>query len=579
MKYGILLSLAVALLAACSRKEGAKETTESAGHGPVQITAWSGTTEVFLEHPELEPGKAATLLLYLTRLADWQPLEASAVQLVITPPSGPPLTVAAKATKPGVYRAEATFPAKGAYGVTLVVGDPQGERLVLPTLQVGEEHDHHADDHKETASAEHKDEKTSGHDDHDAEEKKKEKDGHAHDDHGEHGHGHEHAEEHAGHEDHAGHADEHEQGKETGVHAHASSGAVGTITLTKEQQWAVTFGVAEPKRMDMASGITAVGELVPVATAEAVVAAPLAGVVSPSRPLPFPGKRVAKGEVIAVIDPPATPAGGMTQLTAEHAQATSRLTLAQAEYDRAKRLVEGKIAARKRLEEAQAALEAARAAVAPLDAAMRSVQGGNGGRITVRAPVAGTVVEVSAVNGSGVVPGQTLVRIVDTGRLWLKVSLPAADLGKAMRPAASGTTFTVAGLPGEFRAGGLVSDGAVVDPQTRTLPVIFAVENRDGRLKAGMFARVTIRTGMVKAVLAVPKDALFEDEARWFAFVQISGITFDRREVQIGAEDRGMVQILSGLGEHDRAVVKGGYYVKLASQGGATADPHAGHGH
>jgi RND family efflux transporter MFP subunit len=331
--------------------------------------------------------------------------------------------------------------------------------------------------------------------------------------------------------------------------------------------------------MDLASGLKAVGELVPVATAEAVVAAPLAGVVSPSRPLPFPGKRVAKGDVIAVIAPPASLGGGMTQLAAEHAQAKSRLTLAQAEYDRAKRLVEGKIAARKRLEEAEAALEAARAVVAPLDAAMKSVQGSAGGRITVRAPVSGTVVEVPAVNGSGVAPGQTLVRIVDTGRLWLKVSLPATDLGKAGRLAASGITFTVTGLPGEFRASGLISDGALVDPQTRTLPVIFAVDNRDGRLKAGMFARVTIRTGMAKGVIAVPKDALFEDEGRWFAFVQVSGITFDRREVEIGAEDRGMVQIVSGLDEHDRVVVKGGYYVKLASQGGSTADPHAGHGH
>lgn len=573
--YGILMLLALTLLAACSKGSGTRDAGNEAGHGPVQVTAWSDRTEVFLEHPELEPGKGATLLIYLTRTADWQPLASPEVHLVITPPAGAPLTVAATGTKPGLYRAEATFPAKGAYRVTVVIGGSQGEQIELPSLRVGEEHDHGEDGHKETAASDRKEgtpHDRDGHGDHAAEAKQGGGKAPDHDVHDEHA-------EHDSHDEHGDHGGEQAHGETGTAHAHAASGAVGAITLTKEQQWAVAFGVAEPRRMDMASGLAAVGELVPVATAEAVVAAPLAGVVSPTRPLPFPGKRVAKGEVIAVIDPPASLGGGMTQLAADHAQAVSRLTLAQAEYDRAKRLVQGKIAARKRLEEAEAALEAARAVAAPLEAAMKSVQGGSGGRITVRAPVSGTVVEISAVNGSGVAPGQTLVRIVDTGRLWLRVNLPATDLGKVGRPAAAGTVFTVTGLPGEFHTSGLVSDGTVVDPQTRTLPVIFTVENRSGNLKPGMFARVTIRTGTVKGVLAVPKEALFEDEGRWFAFVQISGITFDRREVQIGTEDRGMVQIVSGLDEHDRLVVKGGYYVKLASQGGATADPHAGHGH
>lgn len=576
--YGILALLALTLLVACSKGNGSREAGGEAGHGPVQVTAWSDRTEVFLEHPELEPGKGATLLIYLTRTADWKPLASSEVHLVITPPAGTPLTVAAKGTKPGLYRAEATFPAKGAYRVTVVIGGSQGEQIELPSLRVGEGHDHGEGEHKEKAVNDRKEgtpHDRDDHGDHVAETKQgggKEPAHAEHDDHDEHaGHG--------GHDSHDDHEGEQVHDETGTAHAHAASGAVGAITLTKEQQWAVAFGVAEPRRMDMASGLTAVGELVPVATAEAVVAAPLAGVVSPTRALPFPGKRVAKGEVIAVIDPPASLGGGMTQLAADHAQAMSRVSLAQAEYDRAKRLVEGKIAARKRLEEAEASLEAARAAAAPLEAAMKSVQGGSGGRITVRAPVSGTVVELSAVNGSGVAPGQTLVRIVDTGRLWLRVNLPATDLGKVGRPAAAGTTFTVTGLPGEFHTSGLISDGTVVDPQTRTLPLVFAVENRSGNLKSGMFARVTIRTGTAKGVLAVPKEALFEDEGRWFAFVQVSGITFDRREVQIGTEDRGMIQIVSGLDEHDRLVVKGGYYVKLASQGGATADPHAGHGH
>ncbi len=355
---------------------------------------------------------------------------------------------------------------------------------------------------------------------------------------------------------------------------HAGGG--GAIAYLKEQQWVVDFMVAQPVKKDMGSFVTTTGELVPISNAEATVAAPLSGLISTTKQLPFIGKKVAKGEVVALIDPPVRPEGGIGQLGAAYAGAKNQVALAQKEYDRAKRLHEAKIAPLKRVEEAELALATARAALEPLEKAMDTVKREGDGRIAVRAPVSGTVVEVSAGAGKGVEAGQPILRIVNTGTLWLKANLPANEIGAAGR--SINASFTVAGLTEEFNPSRLVSVGDMLDPQTRTIPVLFEVPNPSGRLKVGLFANVAIRTGSVAGALAVPKEALIEDEARWFVFIQSSGEAFDRREVKIGVEDGGFVQVTNGLKGDERVVTRGAYYVKQA-ESAAKGGADQGHAH
>ncbi|MRR54700.1 MAG: efflux RND transporter periplasmic adaptor subunit [Deltaproteobacteria bacterium] len=353
-------------------------------------------------------------------------------------------------------------------------------------------------------------------------------------------------------------------------------GGDGAIAFLKEQQWVVDFMVTQPVRKDLGSFVTATGELVPVSNAEATVAAPLSGIISTARQLPFIGKKVAKGEIVALIDPPVIPEGGIGQLSAAYAEAKNRVALAQKEYDRARRLHDAKIAPLKRVEEAELTLSSARAALAPLDKAMGSVGGARSGRIAVRAPVSGTVVEVVAGAGKGVEAGQPILRIVNTGTLWLKANIPASEIGVAGK--SLNATFTASGLTDEFKPSRLVSIGDMLDPQTRTLPVLFEVPNQSGRLKVGLFANVAIQTGSVAGALAVPKDALTEDEGRWFVFIQSSGEAFDRREVKIGVEDAGFVQIIDGLKGEERVVTRGAYYVKQA-ESAAKGGADQGHAH
>lgn len=535
--YGLLLGLLLAVASGCSTKQHEQDHTDEE---TVQVTAWSEKSELFMEYEPLQPGKKGNFLIHLTRIADGKPVTEGALKLLLRPASGEPLTLTVPApSRPGIYQAELTAPSPGSYTLELL---PQGngfaDRIELPGIQVG------------TAPTGTKDvglqsDKPVVHDEHD-------------------GH------------DHAGH----DHATPTAFTGHPTiviGDGGGTIPFLKEQQWSLDVLLRRPEQKQLSGQLSASGELIAAADAEATMAAPLSGVLSVTRPLPYLGKRVAKGELIALIDPPVRPDGGAGQLAAAHAEAKSRLTLARQEYERAQRLFEAKIAPRKRLEEATAALDSAKATLAPLEKSVLALGGDIGGRLAVRAPVGGTVVELFSGTGKGIEAGQPILRIVNTSTLWLKANLPAMEAGKLPRQPVA--RFTVAGQDGQFTTGRLISVGDMLDPQSRTLPVLFSVPNPDARLKVGMFATVAVSTGVSTKALTLPRESLVEDEGRYFVFVQASGEKFTRREVQIGVSEDQLVQIVKGVEPHEWVAVKGSYYLKQAAMSGTKEDPHAGHAH
>ncbi|MDP2141433.1 MAG: efflux RND transporter periplasmic adaptor subunit [Gammaproteobacteria bacterium] len=360
--------------------------------------------------------------------------------------------------------------------------------------------------------------------------------------------------------------------------AHHEETAGGDISFLKEQQWTIDFMAGLPAKQQVFSSFIATGEVIPAANAEATLSAPLSGTLSLSKQLPYIGKKVVKDELLAVIDPPISQQGGLGSLTASYAEAKNRVVLAQNEHERAKRLYEAKAVPKRRLEEAELSLESAKAAFEPLERSVQEMkQGVSGNKVILKAPFSGTVVELFTANGKAIEAGQPVLRLINTSTVWLKANVPATEIGSLGN--LDKASFTIPGVEGEMKPSRLVTVNDVVDPKTRTVPVIFEVGNSAGRLKVGMFADVSIRTGHAENALTLPEEAFFEDEGRFFVFIQAQGEAFERREVKTGIRGSGLVQVLSGVKEDERVVLRGGYYVKLASLSSRMPDAHAGHGH
>jgi membrane fusion protein, heavy metal efflux system len=117
----------------------------------------------------------------------------------------------------------------------------------------------------------------------------------------------------------------------------------------------------------------------------------------------------------------------------------------------------------------------------------------------------------------------------------------------------------------------------VIDSLSRTIPVLYAVENRDGALKVGANARVAVRTGKREPGVIIPASAVLDDDGRPVAYVQSDGEAFEKRTLTLGAREGDRVLARAGIAAGERVVTGAAYQVRLASL--STSVPAHGHEH
>jgi RND family efflux transporter MFP subunit len=282
-----------------------------------------------------------------------------------------------------------------------------------------------------------------------------------------------------------------------------------------------------------------------------------------------------------LLPPPSAPAE-LPQLQRARTEAQAALTLATRDRERAERLTSAGAAPAKRLEEARSAEEQARARLTAAEASLAQDNAARAGGATdieglfvIRAPVSGVIAHRDAATGANVTAGRVMFRVVDAAQVQIVGQVPEADAARARL--ARGAEIEIAAQPDRVPTGKLVSVGKVLDPQSRTLPITFAFDNRKPGLPVGqaVFLHLLMDTTAPRPV--VPATAVVDDAGRPIVFVQREGETFERRAVTLGPRSGDLVQITEGVEPGDRVVTKGAYLVRLASL--STSVPAHGHVH
>jgi RND family efflux transporter MFP subunit len=237
----------------------------------------------------------------------------------------------------------------------------------------------------------------------------------------------------------------------------------------------------------------------------------------------------------------------------------------------AKRLDE----ARSAEEQAKARMTAAEASLAQYNAARTGGATDAEGSFIVRAPVRGVIADSKAATGANVTAGSVLFRVVDAAQVHVVGQVPEAQAARARL--AQAAEIEIAGQPDRVPTGPLVNVGKVLDPQSRTLPITFAFDNRALGLPVGQSTPVHLLMETTQPHPVVPAAAIVDDAGRPIVFVQREGETFERRAVTMGPRSGDVVQITEGVKAGDRVVTKGAYLVRLASL--STSVPAHGHVH
>ena len=346
----------------------------------------------------------------------------------------------------------------------------------------------------------------------------------------------------------------------TAVEASEDGGGIGFL---KEQQWVIPFSVHPARVGEVHRTVTAPGEIVPPDGALVQVSALVEGIAPAegNRDAPSVGEAVREGQVLVILAPTAQEGG--------FAQARGRVERLEREVDRTERLFEAGAIPSRRLEDARHDLEIARAEVE----AMGGVTDGSY-QLNLRAPISGVIAERSFVPGGRVEPGEPLFTIVDLTTAWLRVQVPASTATTI--PDGAQATFTVEDSDRVFGTSRLLSVGSVINPLTRTVPVVFETEASGGPLTFGQLAQANIPTGGTVSGIVLPNSAILDDNGTWVAYVQTGGETFERRILTLGARDGVSSQVLAGVDPGEMIVTTGAYQVRLASlSGGDFAGAHA----
>jgi cobalt-zinc-cadmium efflux system membrane fusion protein len=182
-------------------------------------------------------------------------------------------------------------------------------------------------------------------------------------------------------------------------------------------------------------------------------------------------------------------------------------------------------------------------------------------RVTLRAPIAGEVVERYAVLGQVVSPTEPIMRIADLSRLWVELDVYERDLGHVAegdRVEISSETYPGRGFPG------VVSHvNAVVDVVTRTAQVRIAVTNPERLLRPGQFVHARLSTrGSTENVISVPRRSVLQVEGQPTVFVATAETHFAPQPVQTGRTSGDLVEVVRGLKEGDVIITDGAFVLK-----------------
>ncbi|HMN21855.1 MAG TPA: efflux RND transporter periplasmic adaptor subunit [Ottowia sp.] len=257
------------------------------------------------------------------------------------------------------------------------------------------------------------------------------------------------------------------------------------------------------------------------------------------------GQRVRRGQLLVQLDD--------RLALAQVQQNRAELGIAESNHRRNVELAgQGFISARA-VDESQAALAVARA---KLELAQASAA-----RLKILAPFAGVAGIRNVHVGDVLQAGAEIVHLEDLDAMLLDFRLPERYQGRVQRGQISHVTLDA--LPGHVFEAVIDAIDPLIDAQGRSIAVRACLDNREGLLRPGMFARVEASFGERADAVMVPEEAVLSQGGNLHVY-RLQGTPapgdeaeVTRIDVSLGARLAGWVEVVRGVAATDRVVSAG----------------------
>lgn len=167
-------------------------------------------------------------------------------------------------------------------------------------------------------------------------------------------------------------------------------------------------------------------------------------------------------------------------------------------------------------------------------------------KLNVRAPFDGIVYSLPVMQGAYVNPGDSILQEADLSKVRVRAFVDEPDVGRLV--AGDPIEVTWDALPGRIWHGTISANPTVIKRhETRNVgETTCIVDNQDLKLLPNVNVGVTIVTAVHQNVLAVPREAIHQEDSRNYVY-QIVNNELHRRDVQIALSNLTQVEITGGI--------------------------------
>ncbi len=250
------------------------------------------------------------------------------------------------------------------------------------------------------------------------------------------------------------------------------------------------------------------------------------------------GDQVIQGQVLAKLDG--------ERLRLEMEQARANLEKTTREYQRSISLHERGLVSSATFEGMKYDMDALRAAY--------ELKRLNYDYTNVRATISGIVSARNVKLGQHLNANEDAFRVTDTGKLVAHLKIPQSELARIF--AGQEAEIRVDAMPDDVFVASIARISPTIDIRNGTFRATAYVSNASGLLAPGMFGRFDIAYEKHADALTIPAAAVLEEDNETVVYI-VDGGAAVRRAIVTGIEDNGVIEVLSGIDEHDRIVVTG----------------------
>ena len=264
------------------------------------------------------------------------------------------------------------------------------------------------------------------------------------------------------------------------------------------------------------------------------------------------GQQVSSGQVLLRLDA-ADQRARLTQQQAMLDEAQARLSMASKNEANSQALLKQKYISQTAYDTTQNSVDLARASVKSA-AAMVEIARIALADTVIRAPMAGIVSKRHVQAGEKVAPDMPVYTIVNLAQLTLEAPVPSAEIprikiGQEVR-------FKVDGFGARDFSGKVARINPTTESGSRAMLVYIAVDNGDGALRGGMFAKGSIVTERSIVAPMVPLTALRTEKHGTVVYAVVDNKVVEQ-SVTLGLrnEDEGYAEVKQGLAPGTRVIV------------------------